>query len=279
MNHALLPSLEAWARDEARISPDAFACRFFEGCNRSVGGNLGPGTGCQMSYVGRGYAPEEAPSDFRLVIVGMDHGERSCGDYEATRASLEKWYQVGGEPFNQHYRGVVRTAVAVFGDGASHCRANCTSRCSGGDQPGTAGTCVINRITQPNVVKCTPRDQDDRGSRTTWDMWRNCAHHLTHELGLLKPNLVVFHGSWAPKPVLEALAAAGARAEPVEGAPRADGGVVLYQSATLGTPILFLHHPSYGHLGRQWDPIVEPCLAFLRERGLIPTRTAVPSSV
>lgn len=279
MNVALLSSLEAWARDEARISPDTFACRFFEGCNHSVSGNLGPGTGCQMSYVGRGYAQEEASGDFRLVIVGMDHGDKSCGDYKATREGLENWYQVGGASFNPHYKGVVLTAVAIFGDDASYCRANCASRCSGGNQPGRAATCVINRIAQPNVVKCTPATQIGRASRTTFDMWRNCAHHLVGELQLLRPNLVVFHGSWAPQPVLEALTAAGAAAEPVEGAPRAGAADVLYQSTSLGTHILFLHHPSYGHLDRQWDPIVEPCIAFLRERGLVPPRTEMTSSV
>jgi hypothetical protein len=274
MSNALMQTLTSWARNEARISPDVFACRFYEGCNRSVGGRLGPGTGCQMSYVGRRYAPEEDPAAFRLVVVGMDHGEKSCGDYEVTQYGLERAYQVGEGDFNQHYRGVVRTAVAVFGDGAAYCRANCGSRCTGGSRPDTAAACVINRIVQPNVVKCTPEHQNDRRSRTTWDMWLNCAHHLAHELRLLQPHLVVFHGSWAPEAVLGALTAAGAGAEPVEGAPRAGARNVLYRSAPLGTHILFLHHPSYGHLDRQWDPVVEPCLGFLRERGLIPPRVA-----
>ncbi|WP_424140426.1 uracil-DNA glycosylase family protein [Roseomonas chloroacetimidivorans] len=263
-----------WARDEARIAPDAFACQHYEDCNRSVGGTLGPGTGCQMSYVGQHYAPEEDPADFRLVVVGMDHGEKSCAGYEATRDGLDAVYQEGGKNFNPHYKGVVRTAIAIFGDGATYCRANCGSRCTGGSQQDTATACVINRIVQPNVVKCTPDTQDDRRSRATWQMWRNCAHHLAHELQLLRPHLVVFHGSWAPEAVLGALTAEGAGAAPVEGAPRAGARDVLYRSPALGTHLLFLYHPSYGHLDRQWDPVVEPCLAFLRERELIPSRAA-----
>ena len=274
MNDTLMQTLTSWAKDEAYISPDTFACRYYDECNRSVGGRLGTGTGSQMSYVGRHYASDEVAIDFRLVVVGMDHGEKSCGGYEVARTGLEAWYQAGGKAFNPHYRGVVRTAVAVFGDGAAYCRANCVSRCKGGRRPDTKATCVINRIVQPNVVKCTPTNQDDRGSRTTRNMWHNCAHHLAHELRLLRPNLVVFHGSWAPWAVLSALTNAGAAANPIEGAPRAGQRDVLYQSIALGTYVLFLHHPSYGHLDKQWDPVIKPCLEFLRSRGLIPSEAA-----
>jgi hypothetical protein len=267
-NDALMADLNRWAREDARIDPNVFDCRYYDNCNASVNDTLWRGKGCQMSYVGRHYGSNVAGEPFRLVVVGIDHGEPEGATFSESRAGIEKWYQAGGKDFNQHYKGVVKTAAAVFGTTGEYCRRMCTTSCQKSHDP-SASQCVIDRIAQPNSVKCTPNDTVDRTSRATWPMKVNCAHHLMNELKLLKPGLVVFHGvdaRWIMRPEFSA---SGLDLNAVRGvSDRYDS--VLYESLTLGAHVLFLYHPSRGHLDKQWDTVVVPALDYLRGRNLIP---------
>lgn len=81
---------------------------------------LGDGKTCFMSYVGRLFGVDGA---FRLVIVGIDRGDLGRGNFEDIRKDIEELR--GGKRFNQHYKGVVRTAAAILGSTGDYCREKC----------------------------------------------------------------------------------------------------------------------------------------------------------
>jgi hypothetical protein len=193
----LLGTLNKWAEEDAKISPPGkFQCDFFDACGASA---PLPSDGSQtcMSFIGRRY--ELAENNPKIVIVGLDHGCDDFQTYESRRRIIESEGN-----FNGHYRGVVRTASAIFGARGDYCATQCMSsnRCL------KSYDCVIDRISQPNAVKCTRKDIKSAAFWGTTEMIRNCSIHLIAELGKLKPNLVVFHGinlPWIFLPLLEKL--------------------------------------------------------------------------
>jgi len=274
-----MSSLVSWARDDAHIYPPNFDCRYYTECNDSVGGSLWRGSGCLMSYVGREYGSSALDDGFRLVIVGIDHGGKGGGTFAERREEVEGYHQLGKWKFNPHYKGVVKTIAAVFGRTGDYCRENCIRSCQQSRHL-DATHCVIDRIVQPNNVKCTPKDTVNATSRASWRMKANCAHHLASELKLLKPHLVVFHGAAARWVALPELQKCGLEIEPVEAVePVTDqtGHPVLYECATLDAHMLFFNHPSRGWLDRQWDGVVVPALDHLRRRKLIPASGVRPA--
>src|SRR2546425_897579 len=98
----LMTQLEQWAA-EAQIAPDDFKCPYFEDCNASINGELQGGAGCCMSYVGPRYG-----DDFRLAIVGMDHGEFYGGTHKERQEGIQNHYVHDRKDFNPHYAGVVK---------------------------------------------------------------------------------------------------------------------------------------------------------------------------
>jgi uracil-DNA glycosylase len=255
---ALMHKLKKWARGQAKIDPRAFRCPFHErddGCNKSIGGKLNNGEFATMSFIGRAYAL----ADFRLVMVGIDHGEKLRNDFTQRREGIED--HVLSEKLNQHYRGIVRTAVSVFGKSGEDCR-----RCAESNRCTQSQHCVIHRIAQPNFVKCVPQHQKGRKSKATWTMWNNCAHHLVAELKLLRPHLIVFHGAAAREHFLAAVIGLTTICPDIQDS----RGPVLYQWQAANTYLLFLHHPSHGRLAMQWKSIVVPALDHLRRGGHIP---------
>lgn len=267
-NDALMAELNRWAREDARIDPHAFDCRHYDSCNSSVGGTLWRGKGCQMTYIGRHYGSGAAGEVFRLMLVGIDHGEKGGADFDECRRGIECWYQDGGKNFNPDYKGVVKTAATIFGSAGQYCRQMCTAACQKSRDP-AAAQCVIDRIARANSVKCTPENTAGRTSRATWPMKLNCAHHLMRELRLLKPRLVVFHGVSARWIVLPELKSCGLDASAV-GDISDRHGPVLYELPALGARLLFLYHTSRNWLAKQWEPIVVPAVQYMREKGIVP---------
>lgn len=269
-NDLLISELLTWAKKE-QIHPPEFHCKFYGSCNTSVKNALWQGNGCKMSYVGRQYGLLGKNDEFRLVLVGIDHGERDGATFEKRRAEVEGYHQKGNERFNPHYQGLVKTAAAVFGCYGDYCQSNCKFECNKSHD--LSAPCVIDRIVQPNSVKCTPKDTVGATSRATPIMKSNCAHHLASELKLLQPSLVIFHGISARQSILPTLNDLGLEIDPVQGIPPDGRGPVLYKSSVLSAHILFLYHPSRGWLERQWNTVVEPALKYLRSQRLIPAES------
>ena len=115
----LKSQLQQWARDR-EILPQEFRCAHYDDCQASRK-NIPPlqrGDTCMMSYIGRRYGD----TPYRLAIVGMDHGEHDGGDFHVRSDRIEAAsYQQQGA-FNQHYRGVIKTAAAVLGEEGRFCR-------------------------------------------------------------------------------------------------------------------------------------------------------------
>jgi hypothetical protein len=161
---------------------------------------------CLMSYVGRDYG---GPGVFpRLALVGMDHKFRIGGGFMARRLGIEKCYQNGGDEFNEHYKGVVKTAAAVFGSAGGFCQRMCRKFCQKSRALPSLrhpACCVLDRIAQPNAVKCVSKLATDSTCKATGPMWDNCAHHLVAELRILRPEVVIFHGAKIQSPVTKAI--------------------------------------------------------------------------
>lgn len=279
-NEALMAILVSWARDEARVYPTAFDCRYYDECNASVGNQLQGGAGCLMSYVGRQYGSSAIGEGFRLVIVGIDHGEPGGGTFEDRRNRVENDHQNEGSSFfRAHYKGLVRTAAAVFGRTGNYCRQRCTKACQKSCDPDATSRCVIDRITQPNLVKCTRRDLENANTESTGRMMANCARHLASELKRLQPGLVVVHGAGSRKPVVRAFVECGLDMEAIEGIlPGQHGPPILYKSEALGGYVLFLYHPSsWRYFPNQWETVDKAALDYLRSKGLIPSDGRAPA--
>lgn len=275
----LLSELANWAR-ERRILPEEFACAQYEQCQESRRRRnlplLDGGKTCTMSYIGRQYGASVAGRTFRLVIVGLDNGDPDSGNFVQRQEGFEDWYYKQQEDFNQHYAGVIRTAAAVWGQAGRHCWENCwkngkASSCAG-EKRLDGAKCVLLSFAQPNLVKCV--SAPDRDCRATVEMFRYCSRHLVNELNILKPDLVVFHGAPAKWSFPLAIHDEGYKITPVLDGPTDDSEFPVIQqlaAPNFGCIALFLAHPSRGHLERQWKPVVEQALEFLRSRNAIPS--------
>ncbi len=266
-NVNLMSNLDDWARTDSNIEPSAFGCQYYISCNDSARGSLGRGTCTQMSYIGRHYGEAIEGSDFRLAIVGIDHGEKERASYVECRDGIENCYQIGGYNFNADYKGISKVASAIFGRSSRRCNEFCSSNCTK-NSTGTEN-CVIDRIARPNIVKCVRDDINGRSTKSTWTMRTNCSKHLIDELEQLKPNLIVFfHLPYRDifLPLLQELAFEYKPLSDIKDA----HGHVIYEVPRICDTLLFLAHPAHGQLGRQWHNVVVPSLNYLREGGRIP---------
>lgn len=266
-NADLMTSLAAWARNHARIDPDHFGCRFFMSCDAAAGGRLGPKQNVLMSYVGARYGDDIGGAPFKIVMVGIDHGEATSENYDRCRDGIEAHCQKGGRAFNQHYAGVLKTAAAAYGSAASQCASECAKACQR-RQRDARSFCALDHFAQPNLAKCVLNSVESRTSETNGTMIANCANRLAEELRLLKPNLVVFHSAQARDSIPAAFRASGVTLEKIE---RPDlRGATLYVCAEWAAHLLFAKHPGHGHLTRTWDAEVAPAFHYLRSRGVLP---------
>jgi hypothetical protein len=268
---ALLLRMESLAK-ERLILPQEFACPRYDDCQRSRRIKTLPllnrGNTCSMTYIGRGYGNLVADKSFRLVIIGMDHG------YSTEPEDFLRRQSVIEEPgkFNPHYRGVIKTAAALFGSAGQHCFDKCVEKCERvAAEQLQAQCCVLRSIAQPNLVKCASGQGMD--CRATTEMFRNCPQHLVEELRELKPDIIVFHGADAKWAFPLAVQSANGKLVPVvEGPIDTDSFPVIYELTleNIHCPVLYLPHPSHGHLGRKWESLMVPALQILRSRSLIP---------
>jgi len=273
-NDDLLKKLTNWARARKILPPHEFKCPKYEECNLSHGDRypLDHGNTCLMSYVGPEYGLPVPGGKFRLVIVGQDHGCTDLhGDYADCREGREEYYYRNRKRFNQHYRGVIKTAAAILGETGQYCLKECWNdrKCAGAKPPG-GRRCVLLSFAQPNLVKCV--SAPDMTSLATPIMYGNCSRHLVHELDVLTPSLVVFHGSGAQGLFCDAVEnEGGKRPTPVEGSPTSWGREILFRVLRddFKYYVLFLYHPSRGWLAKQWSE-VELALKWLRAKGAIP---------
>jgi hypothetical protein len=270
INHDLLKGLTTWAR-QRKILPREFECPNYAKCNGSRGSRppLDRGNTCLMSYVGREYGEPVSGKAFRLAIVGLDHGKtENVGGFTERQRGIEDYYYSRQKKFNPHYAGVIRTAAAVLGQRGKHCLKNCwrNGHCAGDGRPNRE-RCILRSFAQPNLVKCV--SAPDMTSMATAIMYGHCSKHLVHELDVLRPNLVVFHGAPARWAFPNAVEKEGRkRPEPVKGAPPRISWVV---GDGFQYYALFLNHPARGGLQRQWETVVEGALKWLRSKGAIPT--------
>jgi len=84
-NDAIIAELNHWSNEDAHINYRTFSCQYYDMCNGSVGNALCEGKNCSMSYVGRDYG---VVGSYRLVVVGMDHGEAVAEDFETRRLGI-----------------------------------------------------------------------------------------------------------------------------------------------------------------------------------------------
>ncbi|MFB0492123.1 hypothetical protein ABIE45_004709 [Methylobacterium sp. OAE515] len=245
------------------ILPSAFACPSFGQCNASTNGNMNGGSGCSMSFVGSKYG-SFIP---KIVCIGIDHRDNISNDYYQRTFNIIDYYQIQGHNFNPHYKGVVKTAAAFLGPQGAVCN-TCwqTGQCRKAANPNTPD-CVLDRIVQPNLVKCVPANVVNANSLATPTMMTNCARHLLAELLLIRPRLAIFHGAKLKRSFLNALATEGIQWANIQ-APQIPHGAAV-EVAGIDMLAFFFHHPARSMLARQWDDVVAPCLDYLQQIGEI----------
>jgi hypothetical protein len=260
-----LAALDEWARLRGINDPDNFTCCFLELCKRH---RLVDGKQCCNSYVAPGYSA--TPDDFRIAVVGMEHGSKAFETHESRRELILRAYCIADREqssFNGHYEGVVRIAAAIFGESAKDCASGCTTICQ------RYKSCVINRIAQPNLVRCTPIDQTDSTSRSSSEMKHNCSLHLLEELKILRVQLVIFQGGGKGTRKIVTDTWGKVRRMKLTGLLR-DGNAaddyILYHAQEESMHILFTYHGGRHRLAGQW-PKVQKWIAYMREEGIIPT--------
>jgi len=269
----LIAQLERWARERRILPRDEFDCAHYPDCQESRRrrnlGLLERGRTCMMSYIGIDFGAMYSGKPFRLAIVGMDHGESAGGDFAERQSSIELYYYNGRNKFNQHYRGVIRTAAAILGEAGQHCLDACKEKCEG-DKRLIGMRCVLRSFAQPNVVKCV--SAGNMTCQATSEMYDYCSDHLLSELDILKPDLAVFHGRNSALAFLLAEKNRGQEPAPFSEAPKDGDMSVVYEVKKPGFRYiaLFLAHPSRGHLSRRWETVAGPALDFLRSCGAVP---------
>jgi hypothetical protein len=270
----LISKLEQWALARGIPPGSRFACPHYQQCQESRSSLNYPllraGDTCMMGYVGRCYGDVISGKPFRLVIVGMDHRDSESGSFADRQAGIEDWYYVQRRRFNSHYAGLVKTAAAVLGEAGQYCFANCCNerRCAGESRP-TSARCTLLSFSQPNLVKCVSAPSGD--CLATSEMYQHCSSHLVSELEVLRPHLLAFHGGPARWIFKQAVKDAGERLTSCDGPEDKYGPVIHELTGKLQSFVLFLAHPTRGWLDRQWKPVVEKALGWLRGRGVIPS--------
>jgi uracil-DNA glycosylase len=216
-----------------------------------------------MSYVGVRYAMNLSA---RIVMVGKDHGCGGCADFHGRRQKIREYQSPQNkQKFNAHYRGVVRTAAALLGSVTTCSACYDTNMCqlSNGGGP----YCVLDLIAQPNLVKCAPDDKNTMRSQATSLMKMKCSNLLVEELEILNPTLIVFHGTDLRKFFSEAISSR--RWELEKWDCQKQKHLFKLNGPTLKADVLFLAHPAYGWLERQWDGVLKE-IETLREAGKLP---------
>lgn len=262
MNYEINEKLNNWACKEEKICPQNFDCKYYSSC--SNGAKLDRGKTSVMSYIGRKY---DLANEFRIAIVGIDHGTTDSNTFDQRRSIIEDCYQNNKDGhFNPHYKGVAKTAAAFFGKAGDFCKSNCHVSCQKSANKNAA--CVLDRITQPNLVKCVPEGVRSMTSVTSHTMKENCSHNLVSELKIMNPNLVIFHGKSSRDIMVRTMKDMELSLDAVGDTPAIRE--VLFNCEDLGIHLLFLSHPSHNWLEREWDSLVEPCMSYMREQNIIP---------
>lgn|SRR5574337_62521 len=253
--------LERWSREACIVPGPRFNCKYYHDCDASIKHQLRRGEGSCMGYIGRNYG-----NDFKLIFVGMDHGEFSpSSTYSDNYDWIQEHYVSGNDHFNAHYRGVVKHGATIFGISASHCKSSCLNWCHRSND----ADCVLNLVAQLNIVKCVPETQENKTSMATQNMKKNCMTHLIAELRILHPQMIVFHGINSREPVIHAFNQSSIDLIAIKECSYDDGRPALYRSDDLGCHVLFLYHPARGWLERQW-PQFQLWISYLRDQGLVP---------
>ena len=265
-NDTLMAELEKWAA-ESRVDPHGFDCRFYDQCNGKHA-KLDRGNTAVMSYVGRDYGVPSAMPIPRLMIVGMDHGCPDSLTFEERREQIEGYEENTSKNFNPHYRGVVRTAAAFLGRYGAHCAAACKARCARSAALVALDDCVLDRLAQPNLVKCVSLSVPNMNCKATGTMRTNCCNHLFAEIGLLRPDIVVVHGVSEQWHVLNHMQLHGI--EHLDLGDRTGVPKVLYNAPKLDCHFVFLWHPAHNMMERIWASRAVPTLAHLTKTGITP---------
>ena len=270
-NKSLISDIKAWAVS-AGVAPRSFDCKFYDQCN---GQNvmLDRGNTAVMSYLGREYGEPSVPAMPRLVIVGMDHGCHASLTFDERREQIEEYESDTAGNFNPHYAGVVRTAAAFLGRHGTHCADACRARCARSRGPVAVDVCVLDRLAQPNLVKCVSSTVPNATCKATRVMRTNCCNHLVAELGLLRPDIVVVHGIKEQCRVLKHMEIHGI--EHFDLGERIGISKVLYNAPGLGCHFVFLWHPSRNMMDRIWALRAVPTITYLTELGIIPAAPPV----
>lgn len=259
-------ALRQYCEDEAGIDPGEFRCSRCEklatpkGCTLVKGG---------LAHVGEDYDTSVA---LRVMFVGYDYGNE-CAGLRERRDSIQNIHKIE----NLHYSGIMKVLIEIF---QSPCR---------GAEDESKWQPLLRRMVQTNATRCCAPSNGLIPGRllmkcnTTDAMRKACWIHFKKEIELLEPSVIFFHGadlkgSFLANVRQEDVVLDEVSNNKVSGTAESNALKTHCKQMTwsfstqhsVKSLLLFFHHPSYRHFGKQWENVLL-VLKSLRQQELLPT--------
>jgi hypothetical protein len=232
---------------------------------------------CQ-SYVGPMFGCRE-----RVLIVGLDQGkpdteEAPCLNLERRRQQILSFqdaekYSDTERNWNGHYRGSVRVASLILG---MECVTRCHNRCFRDPNP---QHCALTHFVQANVVKSVPRINVDMTFKQSAKIVPS-MQALLDEILVIQPSVVVLQGVKIHGPFISATRVSGRHRLskvcddlPLHFVKWNHGGGT---DESFHSYVACFHHPSRGHLEKQWDDVIVPTVRLLSSLLKSPSEASTP---
>ena len=258
-------SLRQYCEEEALIDPGEFHCCHEKECMSEVGRKPLRLVEGGLAHVGEEYDIRFGSKELRLMFVGYDYG-RGCAGLVQRRHDIQNLVL----PLNPHYSGITKVLIEVF-------QATCQ-----GVQDEDEWRPLLKRMVQTNATRCCAPKGNEMRCNTTAEMRRLCWIHFKKEIEILEPTVIFFHGAelihsfvtnvqtdkqLCLEPVYsDGLTETSLSREFHEHCKQITWATFPHAFESV---LLFFHHPSYGHFGRQWDSVLL-AVKQLRHMGRLP---------
>lgn len=139
--------------------------------------------GGQLSYVGDGYATQDAGAPMRVLVVSMQVGDGEAPVSMSRRKEqvLERVSPTAANPRNPHMRGVTYALQYLFGLDPLVERLD-------------DGTHVLEAYAMVNAALCSHYRPESRRGEPTPTMLERCSGHLRSTIEILKPTVIHSQG-------------------------------------------------------------------------------------
>jgi len=167
-------------------------CSDFDKCSNLKNKDLCFWTG-GVAHVGSKYDFAIKGKVFRIVVTGIDYGEEGLKSLEERRKSIEEDCASDMQR-NKHMKGTADVLKTIFEIEKED------------NNEFIEGNHVFEMFALVNYLKCSVTHKSNQvkkgkvsSTASTNLMYRNCSFHYLEEIKILKPSIIIFQGTKAPK--------------------------------------------------------------------------------